>query len=107
LLAAAAAAAAVAAAGMLLHPLLDADLLCFLPSCSSSVQGTVAGAEASAAAAKPRRPVVTAFVRRDDGKLLVVKRSDKVNTHTRAGPACMIDRQQEVTAQLLALYCCL
>lgn len=27
---------------------------------------------------RSRRPVVTAFIRRDDGKLLVVKRSDQV-----------------------------
>jgi hypothetical protein len=51
--------------------------MCLEP-CSSSAQGAVAGADASAAAVRPRRPVVTAFVRREDGKLLVVKRSDKV-----------------------------
>ncbi|WIA12133.1 hypothetical protein OEZ85_012206 [Tetradesmus obliquus] len=50
-------------------------------SCSSSAQGAVAGAEASAAAVRPRRPVVTAFVRREDGKLLVVKRSEKVSSY--------------------------
>uniref|UniRef100_A0A383WBQ4 Nudix hydrolase domain-containing protein n=1 Tax=Tetradesmus obliquus TaxID=3088 RepID=A0A383WBQ4_TETOB len=50
-------------------------------SCSSSAKGAVAGAEASAAAVRPRRPVVTAFVRREDGKLLVVKRSEKVSSY--------------------------
>ncbi|KAF6256070.1 hypothetical protein COO60DRAFT_148070 [Scenedesmus sp. NREL 46B-D3] len=50
-------------------------------SCSSNPQGAVAGAKACAAAVRPRRPVVTAFVRRDDGKLLVVKRSDKVGSY--------------------------